>query len=182
MTLHPEEAKIFFKNWLGLLAFVNDKYNLVKNFGHPKKPAGINHEKVVKIKTKLWENVDIIDEYVNSVRNLPEEDKLILQGWKNNIPGHFMIVKHLKKYSVLMNAKEDMLYGVIGISGPISDMIPIDMLPMMIQTTLIPFKDSIIYDSLFSTYNVNIGPNMVRSCKESYSEIKEKKGIISTLN
>jgi len=182
MTLHPEEAKIFFKNWLGLMAFVNEKYHLVKNFGQPKKPAGVSPDKVVTIKRKLWENVDIIDGYIDSVRNLPGEDEQILRGWKNYISGNFMVVNHLKKHSVFMNDKQDILYGVVGISGPISEMIPSDMLPMLIQTTLIPFKDRIIYDSLFSVQNVHIGPDMKRSCKELYSEIKEKKGITSSLN
>ena len=182
MTLFPEEVKLFFKNWLGFLAFVNDKYHLVKNFGHPNKPNGIDSEKVVKIKTKLWEDVSIIDEYINSVRNLREDDEQILKGWKNNITGHFMGINHLKKYTVFMDDKQDVLYGVIGISGPISEMLPLDMLPMMIQTTLIPFKDRIIYDSLFSVYNVQIGPNMRRYSKAAYSEIKKKKGIICSLS
>ena len=177
----PEERKIFFKNWLGLLAFVNEKHRLIRNFGHPKKPFGLKQEDITKIKTKLWENAELIDEYIGSI-DLPEEDKHILGGWKNNIPGHFMVITHLKKYSVFMNDKEDMLYGVIGISSPISEMLPLDMLPMMIQTTLLPFKGRIIYDSLFSVYNVHIGPNMKKNSKASYSEIKEQKGIVSTLD
>jgi len=182
MTLLPEEAKIFFKNWLGLMAFVNDKYHVVKGFGQPKKPVGISPEKVGKIKAKLWENTSIIDEYIASIRNLSDEDGQILKEWKNNITGQFIVITHLKKYSVLMSEKQDILYGVVGISGPISEMLPTDMLPMMIRITLIPFKDKIIYDSLFSVPNVQIDPNMRRSIKESYSEIKEKKGIIGSFS
>jgi len=63
MNLQPKEIKTFFTNWLGLLAFVNDKYNLVKGFGHPKSPKGLNFEFTITIKTKLWENTDVIDEY-----------------------------------------------------------------------------------------------------------------------
>ena len=181
MTLLPEEAKSFFKNWLGLLAFVNDKHNLIKNFGHPKKPTGISSEKVITLKTKLWEDVTIIDEYINSVHNLPEDDEQILKGWKNNIPGLFVIISHLKKHTVFMNDKQDALYGVIGISCPISEMLPPNMLPLMIETTLIPFKGRIIYDSLFNVYDVHIGPNMRRSYKSAYAEIKNEKGIVVSL-
>jgi len=181
MILLPEERKLFFKNWLGLLAFVNDKHRLIRNFGHPKKTAGLKQEDITKIKTKLWENVEVIDEYINSASDLSEEDTQILTGWKNNIPGHFMVITHLKKHSVLMNDKEDMLYGVIGIRSPIADMLPLDMLPMMIQTTLLPFKGRIIYDSLLNVHNVHIGPAVKKNCKVLYSEIKEQKGIISTL-
>ena len=177
----PEERKIFFKNWLGLLAFVNEKHRLIRNFGYPKKPFGLKQEDITKIKTKLWENTEVIDEYISSV-DLPEEDKQTLGGWKNNVSGHFMVITHLKKYSVFMNDKEDILYGVTGISSPIAEMLPLDMLPMMIQTTLLPFKGRIIYDSLFSVCSSQIGPNVKKNCKASYSEIKEQKGITSTLN
>jgi hypothetical protein len=78
MTLLPEERKTFFRNWLGLLAFVNDKYNLVKDFNHPKSPVNISLDTISKIKTKLWKNVRIIDEYIDSVWDLPQYDIQIL--------------------------------------------------------------------------------------------------------
>jgi hypothetical protein len=183
MMLQLEEAKTFFRSWLGLLAFVNDRHKLVKNFGHPKSPLKTDPENVLKIKTELWKNVGIIDEYIDSIWDLPGGDIKILKSWKNRIEGTFIIVRHLKKYSVLMNdANNLLLYGVIGISCPISDMIPADMFPVAVETTLIPFGDRIIYDSLFSMHNIKFGPNMRRDYREMYSKIKEKKGIISTLN
>ena len=93
-----------------------------------------------------------------------------------------MVVRHLKKYSVFMDDTNDSLYGVIGISGPISATIPDYLLPVMVETVLLPFGDHIIYDSIFHTYNVHAGPNMRRGINERYSEIKAKKGIISTLS
>jgi hypothetical protein len=181
MTLLPEERKTFFKNWLGLLAFVNDKYNLVEDFNHPKSPVGINLDSVMKIKTKLWKNVKIIDEYIDSVRDLPQNDIQILRGWKKKIKGSFIIVRHLKKHSVFMNDKNNLLYGVIGISCPIYEIIPTDMLPTYVDTVLLPFGDKIIYDSLFSAHNVQFGPNMRRDFNERYMEIKKGKGIIGSL-
>jgi hypothetical protein len=179
MTLEPEEREAFFRNWISLLAFVNDRYNLVENFGHPNSPVGIKPETTLKIKTKLWENVKIIDEYIESVWDLPRYDLQILKGWKKKIEGTFIIIRHLKKYSVFMN--DDLLYGVIGISAPIFEVYPGELLPMVVETVLIPFGDRIIYDSIFNGYNVHIGPNMRRDFNEQYSEIKRKKGIISTL-
>jgi hypothetical protein len=181
MTLQPEERQAFFRNWLGLLAFVNDRHNLIKNFGHPKSPVGISPDAVTKLKTKLWKNVGIIDEYIESVWDLPKNDIQILKGWKKKIYGTFIIVRHLKKYSVFMNEKNTLLYGVIGITGSIAEMMSADMLPMPVETALIPFGDHIIYDSTFNMYNVQFGSNMRRGFKEQYSELKQKKGIICTL-
>jgi hypothetical protein len=100
--LQPKETSTFFKNWLGVLAFVNDRHNLEKDFGHPKKPLGIKLETIVTIKTKLWEDVGIIDEYIDSVWDLQRDE-------------------------------------------------------------------------------IQIGPNMRRDYRDRYSQIKKKKGIISTL-
>jgi hypothetical protein len=63
MLLSPDERELFYSNFLGLLSFVNDKYNLVPNFGHPKSPKGLSLENISTIRNKLWDNVEIIDEY-----------------------------------------------------------------------------------------------------------------------
>ena len=181
MKLLQQEKAIFFSNWLKLLAFVNDKYKLAENYGHPESPVGVQLEDIVKLKTKLWEDVEIIDEYIDSVWDLPRSDILLLKGWKKKIEGKFIIVRHLKNYSVFLDDANDSLYGVIGITDPIAVIIPDHVLPVMVKTTLLPFGDRIIYDSIFHTYNVQAGPSMRKGINERYSEIKAKKGIISTL-
>src|SRR5262249_43338341 len=50
-----------------------------------------------------------------------------------------------------------------------------------IKTTLLPFKDRIVYDSLIRGYNVSFGPGIRRSMNESYKEAKERFGIITSL-
>jgi len=181
LKLQQQEKTIFFNNWLRLLAFVNDKYKLAENFGHPESPVGIQLEDIVKLKTKLWENTGIIDEYIDSVWDLPRSDIQLLKGWKHKIEGNFIIVKHLRNYSVFLDDTNNLLYGVLGITDSISEAIPAEELPKMVKTVLIPFKDRIIYDSIFHVYNIQFGHNMRRDCKERYSEIKAEKGIISTL-
>jgi hypothetical protein len=181
MKLQSQEVKTFFKNWLNLLAFVNDKHKLVKNFGHPKSPVGLKLESIVKIKTKLWEDFGIIDEYIDSVWDLPQSDIQILKGWKNKIEGTFFILKHLPKYSVFMDDRNNVLYGVVGISDSISVSIPAELLPRMIKTVLLPFGDRIIYDSILNVQNIQFGTNIRRDYKERYSEIRKQKGIVSTL-
>ena len=181
MKLQQQEKTIFFNNWLGLLAFVNDKYKLIEDFGHPESPVGIQLQDIVKLKTKLWENAETIDEYIDSVWDMPRSDIQLLKGWKNKIEGNFIIVRHLKNYSVFLNNANNLLYGVIGITDSISEIISAEVLPIMVKTVLLPFKDRIIYDSMFHVYNVHAGPNMRRGINEQYSEIKAKSGIISTL-
>ena len=95
------------------------------------------------------------------------------------IKARFVIVRHLKKYSVFLTFDEPAkLYGVCGITNPLSDLVPKEMLPHMIETTLLPFNGKIIYDSLFSSFNISFGSGYRRSLKEAYNEAKAKTGII----
>ena len=77
-----------------------------------------------------------------------------------------------------MDMKKNNLYGVTGISCPLSEMIPF---PYMADTVLIPFNGKIVYDSLLVGKKISFGSNIRKSFNEQYSEIKKKKGIIIEL-
>ena len=177
MILTIEERKEFFKIWLKLLSFVNDKFDIIKNFGNPKSPIGLNPNDIVKIKEKLWDNIDIIDEYLKHSK-LKDKDSHLVCSWKNYIKSNFLIIKELKKYCIFMDMKKNNLYGVTGISCPLSEMIPF---PYMADTVLIPFNGKIVYDSLLIGKNISFGSNIKKSFNEQYSKIKREKGIIVEL-
>ncbi|MCL2410174.1 MAG: hypothetical protein FWC97_00890 [Treponema sp.] len=178
MVLPIEERNLFFKNWLKLLTFVNNEYKIVSKFGAPKNPVGLDPNDLIQIRDKLWENKSIIDKYLNQAR-LKNEDKNIVSSWKNFRKGKFLLIKSLKKYSVLLDIEKEKLYGIYGISSPITDLLP--YLPIMIETVLIPFNGKIIYDSLIERDNISFGKNMRQSFHEKYIEIKQKSGIINSL-
>ena len=50
-----------------------------------RKPDEINPEAVNKIKIKLWENIGIIDEYLDSEEEIKNEDFQIIRAWKNSL-------------------------------------------------------------------------------------------------
>jgi len=178
MFLSVNEKKLFFKNWLKLLIFVNDKYNIIENFGAPKSPVGLKIDELIKIRKKLWENSFLINEYLETTR-IKKEDKNIVDSWNKFIKGKFLFIKSLKKYSVFMDFENKKLYGVCGISSPIIDIVP--HIPIMIKTTIIPFNDKIIFDGLIEMDNVSFGKNMRQSFNEEYIETKKKNGIINML-
>lgn len=70
MGLIDEEAKQFYDLWISLLDFVNQKYKLIKELYGMTSPKGLPLQSVALISYKLWENKDIIDEFV-----------LILKRW-----------------------------------------------------------------------------------------------------
>ena len=178
MVLSTEERKRFYKNWLILLTFVNNKYKIIDNFGSPKSPVGLNLNEVALIRNKLWENNFLINDYLEHSK-IKKEDKDIVKSWNNFVKGKYLFIKSLKKYSVFMDFENKKLYGVNGISSPISDMMP--YLPIMIQTVLIPFNWKIIYDSLIERDNISFGKNMRQSFNDEYMKLKRDYGIIDNL-
>ena len=178
MVLTIDERKNFFKNWLKLLTFVNNKYDIIKNFGNPKSPVGLKIEELMQIRDKLWENDFLINEYLEKAK-LNNYDKDIVYSWNKNVKGKFLFIRSLKKYSVFMELNEKILYGVHGISSPIIDIMP--YIPIMLQTTLIPYDGKIIFDSLIKRDNISFGRNMRESFNEEYMELKKNFGIRTVL-
>jgi hypothetical protein len=174
MILTVDERAFFFTNWLKLLAYVNDEYNIIEGFGHPTVPAKLNKNDVAKIREKLWKKKSIIDKYLKS-NKLEKDEYELVNSWKKFIKGNFIAIKESKTYCVMLKDDNDELYGVHGISNNFSVMIP--GFPFMMNTVLIPFKDKIIYDSIILHHNIQFGPNYRRSYNEKYKMIKETKGI-----
>lgn len=60
-------------------------------------------------------------------------------------------------------------------------MFPTFVLPLMVETVLLPFEGRIIYDSLIMPYSVNFGGGAKKGFQEEYRELKRQSGIITSL-
>lgn len=184
MNLSKEDAALFYKLWLGLIGYVNGQYQIAPDLGDPTSPAGVDVRKLYPVKEKLWENPEVIDAYISANEALTDEDREVLIGWKkHHISERFLIMKHLKNYSVLMpfdGGKESRLYGIIGIISPFSECVP-DALPCLASMVLLPFKGRIIYDSIIGSSNIHFGPGICGDLNETYKESKAKFGITTSL-
>jgi hypothetical protein len=184
MHLSHENAKLFYKIWLGLLSYVNEKYSVKPEIGEMKSPAGLDVNKVVAIRNKLWEHKEIIDEYIEKNADILIEREInILKSWEShNIGGEFILLKYLKKYSVFLTTDENpKLYGVVGITNSIDEIFPLLRLPLYVEAVFLQFEDKIIYDGFIIPYIVSFGSGYVRSFNDTYREVKEKDGIIVDL-
>ena len=181
MNLSQEDIELFYKVWLGLLSYVNEKYNVEPEMGEMKSPQGLDTNKVLAIRNKLWENKEVISEYIEkSAGTLTEREINILKSWEAyEISGIFTIIKHMKAYSVFMMHDENpKLYGVSGITDSIDEKIPASMLPILVEAILLPFEGKIIYDSLLTPYDIMLGSDISMEMERKYHQLKKKDGII----
>ena len=71
-------------------------------------------------------------------------------------------------------------YGVLGIESALKELVPYP--PSFVEAVLLPFKGQIIYDGLLAGYGISFGGGIKRSLNETYNEIKQRPGIITSLD
>jgi hypothetical protein len=182
MKLKREDTDLFYRLYWSLLFYVNRKYSVIKDLKEPIL-MDENPRKVVELTEILYSNMEHIDSFVlENPFNFNNEELDIIKGWKKHLKGKFLIVAHLKKYSVFMTPdKESIVYGVLGLYDEIEDIVPL-FIPSYVNTILLPFKGQIIYHGFIMSYNINIAGNMKRGIQDEYQQAKRKFGIITSLD
>ncbi len=173
MILSPEDGQLYYKLWLPLLDYVNKKYKVNPNLRKMETARSLDPNKVKEVADKLWENVSIIDEYLQSAgRNLPEEHKEIIRSWKRSVHGHFLMERHLKKGTIFISMETEEVYQAIGITSEWEEMFHGAPMPLILRAAFMPFKDVIISDGLMIVLPVKVGGNMKKTFKEIYMDAK----------
>ncbi len=182
MNLPPEDVKLFYKLFHQLLAYVNQKFKIVEGINSPEDLQQFPMEENKKIRDGLYQHPEVIDSFVAEKQaNLPPEELKIVSDWKNFIQGRFLIVRQLKNYTVFLDPEEPpKAYGVLALSTPFEEMFG-PYLPVMVEAVLLPFRGSIIYDSIFSRYSLTFGRNVRQRFNDAYQNAKATFGMITSL-
>lgn len=177
MKLSEADGKKFYDLWLPLLDYVNERRGVNSNLRDIQLADYLDPNEVKEVSDVLWADTKLIDEYLKNVKEISDPDRELITNWKRCIRGQFILERILKKGAILISAEDEEVYQVSGIISAWDEMFAFARLPMIIQATLIPFKDVIISDGLIQTYNVIIGGNMARTFKDTYMTAK-KNGMI----
>ena len=182
MMLDKEDVDLYYRLHWSLLFYVNQKYKVINGLNKPVLRQE-NPGKIMEIYGKLFSNLGLIDSFVaENPFKFNGEELDIVRSWKNYVKDRFLIVAHLKDYSVFMTTGDNRkAYGVLGLTDRIEDVVP-PLMPLYLETILFPFKGRIIYCGLISTYNIQIGSNMRRSIQAEYQQAKRRFGIITSLD
>lgn len=180
-TLTPEDGQLFYKLWLPLLDFVNRKFQIDKRLKSMATAKILDPKDVKKVADKLWENVQVIDEYLDESVQLPEEHKAIIRSWKRRIQGQFMMERHLKNGTIFISMDDEKVYQVSGIISSWEEMFFCAPMPIIIRATFMPFRDIIISDGLITSYNILVGGGMKKIFKDIYLTAKKNGEICHSL-
>lgn len=181
MTLSTEDGQLYYKLWRPLLDYVNEKYKVNEKLVNIAEAKNMNPNEIKVIADKLWDDVTVIDDYLSSRGDMPQEYKAIVSGWKRRIRGRFVLERHLKKGSIFISMEDEKVYQVSGIISSWEEMFSYRPLPIVLEATFMPFKDVIISDGLVIPYSIMIGGNMARTFKEVYMTAKKSGMLQKTL-
>ncbi len=182
MALPFSDGKHFVRLYHSLLFYVNDKHKVLESLHHPDEFFKLSPEDILRLKDKLYAAPDQIDSFVrDNPANFASEELEIISSWKHFIRGRFYVVRYLKNYAVfLTEGHPAKAYGVQELAVPWENMLGPN-LPRIVEATLLPFKDIIIFDGTFSSYNLFFGSGMRRSINDTFRQAKTSYGIITSL-
>ncbi|MFH0869864.1 MAG: hypothetical protein V1866_02300 [archaeon] len=182
-TLSKEEAMLFHKLMDSLLLYVNQKTGIIKNINTMNKLHQNNIEKTMLLRKKIFsEKYNFVDTFVKeNPFNFLQDELDIISSWKKWISGKFFMIKHVSDFSLFFDSESKKVYGVKGITDSFEEKFQ-GYAPILLDITLLPFKDHIIYDGLFAPYNISFGSGMRKSLKAESEEAILEFGIITSLS
>ena len=175
MRLSENDAKLFYATWLPLLDYVNEKRKVNPNLRNMASASSLNPRDVKEVANVLWSEPTLIDDYLRDNEGLTEQE--LLSSWKRRVNGKFLLERILKKGAILISLDDETVYQVSGIISTWEEMFGSIRLPMMMETTLIPFHDVIISDGLIERFPISFGGNMTRSFKDIYINAKNNNKV-----
>ncbi len=166
------EADLFYKLYYALLEYTNKKYEINKKLKIYKK-TGNDPSLLSKIIDEFWIRKDkIIDEFCKeNPYKFNEEELKIVSNFKNGIRDKFVIAKYNEEYAYFVCY--DKVYMVKGLNTNIDRVVSYVELPSPCVTTLLPFKDYIVYDGILMSYDIDLGVDFNNYINE-YCEKLEK--------
>lgn len=175
MHLTDEQAQQFYDIWLPLMGYVH-------SIKYPNREGKIGLDKMNEFSKDIYEDVSLIDDYIEDNPQLYKTDKEILRSWKNIKYDYFFVYNHLKKGSIFIpyDESED-VYLVSGIYDSIAEILQSFTKPVLCETALLPFLDKIIINGILLAKPITFGPNIKKSLKDRYDKAKKYHSLKTTL-
>ena len=181
MKLSAQDVALFYKLYTSLLVHVNRRLKLAPAAQTPDEIMRLPLEERGKVRNALWKDTDLIETFLEeNPDGLSAEELGIVESWKHRIGGSFMLMSCLKKHAIFFSDSHGVAFGVLALADDFSSLVG-ERLPAYVETVLLPFKGSIIYDGLISSYNVTFGRGAATNIKDAYQQAKANYGIVTSL-
>lgn len=180
MTLTDIEYRTFLKTHISLLFFVGQKSKIIDVKMDFNKFVDSDFSVKLKCRDYFLDNKEILDDYLTTnFGKLTTNDISILTGFKKTITSDFVIFKCLTNNAIFIDTKDNRFYSVKGLGNGFDHFF--DRFPVLVQTTILPFKNHIIYDGFMKSQGIYFGSGIKSTMNEDYKLAKTKKQILTTI-
>ena len=176
MILNNEQNDRFFDTMDSLLYYVNERFRVVEGFTLDFASA-LDDVKGSIVAHTLWENVEIIDEFVrDNPHHLSQQCLQVALSWKNALPGLYTLVRYQGGRAVLMG--EAGVFSVAGVTYELEG--EIGPAPAYVELVLLPFDDLIVYDGFMQAYDTEGTPAELSRIQDEFENRCAHEGIALT--
>ncbi len=176
MILNNEQNDRFFDTMDSLLYYVNERFRVVEGFTLDFASA-LDDVKGSLVAHTLWENVEIIDEFVrDNPHGLSQQCLDTALSWKNALSGLYSLVRYQSGRAVLMG--DAGVFSVCGVTYELED--EIGPAPAYVDLVLLPFDDLIVYDGFMQAYDTEGTPSELQRIQDEFENRCGKEGIALT--
>lgn len=166
--LSKKEKDEYYKLYFAILEYVNNKYKISK-IKRIYKQKGLNPRDLMEIDDFLWSHKEVIDEFIlDNEYKFEEEELNIISNFKSAIKSEpFIIVGFDRDYTKILG-NDGKLYMVKGVTSNMDEVVTSKELPIMIDTTLVQYRDKIIFCSLLKTSDIKLGNDIKEVIYKDY--------------
>ena len=180
MTLTEIEYKEFLRIHLYLLFYVGQRQKIISTSLTFEKFVNLDLKIKVECRDRLIENDKFIDDYLLlNFHRLTTEQISILTGFKKKITGDFIIYKCLTNFAIFLNTKDNKFYAVKALGDRFDEFF--DRFPVLVKATILPFKDTIIYDGFIKPTGFYFSSGVTTTMNDDYMEAKKQNTILTTI-
>ena len=177
MLLSRLQCRRFFTLFDALTAYANSRLGVVDaDELFPGGTKGKNDRAQAKVAYELWQNLNIIDDFVNeNPFGFTAGELDTVASWREGLTGMFII--DIFPDGVLRFLSSGFAFDVKGFSKEIESMV--GQLPSAVQTTLLPFDGAIVYAEYLGVSSVELGDGMLNLFDEEIDRLYNEGRIIS---
>ncbi len=130
-----------------------------------------------KLRNLIIRKPKLVSEFLTLNRHLlTSGDIKIIKDFARRKTSIFVVVKYDEDYAVFVDTKGGAIYAVRALTEPFSDILP--PLPACIEASLLPFRNTIVWDGIASVNTSIFSPESKAELMEGYAEEMQKRGII----
>lgn len=173
-NLSTKDADLFYKLYFALLDYTNKKYKIDTSLKQIYNQKFMDPQKLLPINNYLFENKVIITNFLlENSYNLNEDELKIIKGFKSAKQSDiFLVVGFEKEYTQILG-RNGKVYMVKGIRDNLDNILKDNKLPMAISTTLLMFKNNIVYNGFLSVIPIEFNSDFKRSVLEDVQNAKK---------